>query len=243
VAFEVEVELVPERGANPASHIPIACRDRAWRSAEDVWLSLVDGSFLGFFDPIPIYVLSLMLTCPVGSPGPPGRLELDVWMATLALAALSSTNNASAKTPATDAKKGSEGASALLGICAQDGVFWEDEGGGAGGGPKNMVRAVSALLISADGWAVAVVDDDVLGLDSSSGHSFARNDVPSLSTHLQMPSARSLQTRQLKHGPGIILRTSSACSYRRMRRRGANGRWERRDLVKRGGDVGEGCGE
>jgi hypothetical protein len=200
-----------------------------------VWLSFVDGSFLDFFGPGPTHALSLMvmltwmfLSGPGGSPGPPEWLGLDEWMAALALAALSSTNNASANTPATDAKKGSEGAWAFPDVCAQDGVFWEDGGGGAGGGPKNIVRAVSALFVSVEVReevvAVPVVDDDVLGRDGSSEHSFATNDAPSLSTHLQIPSARSFQTRQLKQGPGIILRASSACSYRRMRRRGANGR-------------------
>jgi hypothetical protein len=160
---------------------------------------------------------------------------------------LSSVSKASANAPATDAKKGSDGATALPDVCAQEEVFWEDEqddeGGGAGGGPKNIVRAVSALLVSVAvrEEAVAVVEDDVLGRDSSSGESCVRNDAPSLSTHFHIPSARSLQTRQLKHGPGIILRASSAYSYRRMRRRGANGRWERRDLVKSGREVGEGC--
>jgi hypothetical protein len=109
-----------------------------------------------------------------------------------------------------------------------------------------MVRAVSVLLMSVgvreEAFKVFVFVDDTLGRDGSSKESFVEHDVLSHSTHLHMPSARSFQTRQLKQGPGIILRASSACSYRRVRRRGANGRWERRDFMKRGGEDEDGCG-
>lgn len=91
-----------------------------------------------------------------------------------------------------------------------------------------MVRAASVLLMSVgvrqEAFEVFVFIDDALGRVGSSEESFDEHDVLSHSTHLHMPSARSFQTRQLKQGPGIILRASSACSYRRVRRRGANGR-------------------
>lgn len=154
-------------------------------------------------------------------------MGLELWRAALALVALSSTNNASAKAPETEANKGRDGVRALLEVW--DKAFCEGggEGGGAGGGPKKMVRAVSVLLMSvgvrAEVFEVFVFVDDALGRHGSS-ESFVEHDVLSHSTHLHMPSARSFQTRQLKQGPGIILRASSACSYRRVRRRGANGR-------------------
>lgn len=173
-------------------------------------------------------------------------MGLELWRAALALAALSSTNNASAKAPETDANKGRDGVRALLEVW--DRAFCEGggEGGGAGGGPKKMVRAVSVLLVSVavreETFEVLAFVDDAPERDGSSEGSFVEHDVLSHSTHLHMPSARSFQTRQLKQGPGIILRASSACSYKRVRRRGANGRLERRDFVKRGGEDEDGCG-
>lgn len=108
-----------------------------------------------------------------------------------------------------------------------------------------MVRVASVLLVSVgvrEEVFEVFVFVDALERDGSSEESFVEHDVLSHSTHLHMPSARSFQTRQLKQGPGIILRASSACSYRRVRRRGANGRWERRDFVKSGKEDEDGCG-
>lgn len=170
----------------------------------------------------------------------------ELCRAALALAALSSTNNANAKAPETDANKGRDGVRALLEVWERALCEGGGEGGGAGSGPKKIVRAESVLLVSVgvreEEFEVFGIVDDALGRDGSSEESFVEHDVLSHSPYLHMPSARSFQTRQLKQGPGIILKASSACSYRRVRRRGANGRWASRDFMKMGEEDEDGCG-